>query len=243
VTYRRLALLLAIICAGCKEPGRQATAPAAGPQVRATVVNVRTTTHPGNRTRHHAIVIAGNLARDTSERDTWRLYDTKAGRVTFVDDVAKTIRTEPMEALIGRRRSANANELPAHYPRPLVSRTEKRRRLQGVSAAQLVITAGDYRRELWLAEHPSIPSALFAMMHAAETSSTPLAPMMRSVDEELFKARGFPLDDIATVAYGDQKLVVERMVVGIRQRDVPQSLVTVPEKYVDLTPAPAAKKK
>ena len=233
---RRLGILLIAVCLSCKPAAKEPAKPAAaGPQVRATVVTIRTTID--KKSHDHTIVIAGDRARSTSEQDTWRLFDTKAKTVTFVDDVGRTVKTEPLAQIVARRNAANAAALPAHYPHAKLTRTTDRKTLQGVSAEKLTIASGGYARELWIGEHPSIPRDLFVMMVASETPSSPLAPMMKDVDRELASVRGFPLLDRTTVPVGKGELVVERAVVGISQREVPESMLTVPRGYRDGTTA------
>jgi hypothetical protein len=245
--FRRLAILVVAVCISCKEaPPRQQAGPAsAEPQVTATVVTIRTSVNPAKKTHTHTLVVIGDRARSTGELDTWRLFDTKADTITVVDDVAKTYRVEKLQDEVKQRRTALAATLPPHYPRLHVRRTGTKKPLQGVNAEQSVIEGKGYRRELWLAEHPSIPRGLFAMMHASERPSSPLAPMMRAVDEALLSALGFPLVDRAEVTYGNQKMVVERTVLSIEKKPVAETALTVPRDYKDLTPkpAPAAKKK
>jgi len=204
--------------------------------VAATVLTIRTITEPGHKTLTHTVVVAGDRARSTGEHDVWRLYDLKAKTVTFVDDVAATVRTEPLAAILKSRRSTLAAELPSHYPRAKLERTGKKQPLQGVTAEQSIITTGAYRRELWFGEHPAIPKDLFTMMHASEPPASPLAPMLRTVDEALLATRGFPLLDHAELPYGNKKMVVEHTVVSIARQNVAQSLVTPPKSYKDLTP-------
>ncbi|MBV8516788.1 MAG: hypothetical protein JO197_05220 [Acidobacteria bacterium] len=212
----------------CKPaPPQPATPAASGPQIRATVVTIRTTTLPENKSITHTLVIAGDHARATNEHDTWRLYDTKANTVTYVDDIAKTIRTETLAQIVKRRHGALANALPEHYPRATLTHGTKRT-LQGVTAEQSIITAATFRHELWLGEHPAIPRGLFALMHASEPLSSPLAPMMRDVEEPLLATRAFPLAEHIEMTFGNSKIAVDREVVSIAQQNVPASLVTVP---------------
>lgn len=230
----RNALLLTLIavCISCKPaPKPTAKKPAAGPQVRATVVTLRSTIE--KTSVDHQLVIAGSKVRFTGENDLWRLYDTKAGTVTFVDDVAKTYRTETLEAVTARRRTTNAAALGPQFPRARIERTSKTNVLHGATAHQTVIASGSYRRELWMAEHPAIPRGLFAMIHASDTTTSPLAPMMSAVDEAMSKERGFPLSDVSTL---NGQPVAERNVTAIAQRDVPEALVTVPKDYKDVSP-------
>lgn len=236
---RRLLLLLALICITCKPAARQPEAPAAGPagpQVRATVVTIRTNLEPAKRTFTHTLIIADGRARSTSERDSWRLYDLKAKRVTYVDDAMKTQRSESFEEIVRKRRTATAAVLPPHYPPARLHATGQTRAVQGVQAKQSVIELGAYRRELWLAEHPSIPAELFAMMQLSDPPSSPLAPMMHSVEEALAKVRGFPFVDHSELPYGKNKHIVDRQVIGVAQKDVPQTMLTVPKEYKDVTP-------
>jgi hypothetical protein len=200
---------------------------------------------PGDKTSTSALVIAGDKARFTNEQDIWRLFDTKARTVTFVDDVARTVRTEPLEALQTRRRTAPAAELPVVYPRARVTRNGTKKAMHGVNAELTIVEVGGYRRELWLADHPSIPGDLYALIQASEAPSSPLAPMMRQADEELLKTKGFPLADHGEIAYGTAKSIVDRQVLSIVQRDVPEATISVPQGYKDVTPptAPAVRRR
>jgi hypothetical protein len=240
VITRRLFILGIAVCISCKQqapqqPGR----PAAGPQVQATVVTIRTTVEPAKKTYTHSLIIAGDRARHTGELDVWRLYDTRADTITYVDDMKKTVRVEKLQDVQRRRRAALATALPPHYPRLRLQATNTKKPLHGATATQNVIELNGYRRELWLAEHPAIPEGLFGMMQASERPSSPLAPMTRAADEALMTARGFPLVDRSEITYGNQKMVVERSVVSIQKQNVPQAAVALPQGYEDVTPKPA----
>jgi len=237
VNYRRIAIAIALILTACKEappPGSRT----AGPQVRATVVTIRTTLEPEKTITHHAIVIAGDRVRLTNEYDGWRLFNVKESTVTFVDDVERTARTQPYATLAKERVRALARELPSHYPEVSFEPTSESRVIHGVSAVRHDLEVGAWRRELWLAQHPSIPKGLFAMMTASERATTPLAPMMRPAIESAMEADGFPFIDRSEVTFGDQKIVVLREVVKIEEKNVPEALVTLPRGYKDLTVTP-----
>jgi hypothetical protein len=235
--HGRIFIFFLAICVACKPtPTQPATSTQpAGPLVRATIVTIRTTMQPEARVQTRALLIAGNLARDTGERDTWRLFDTQANTVTFIDDIERTVRTESLKSLLTQRRTVTAAALPAHYPRVRVERPGTKRLLLGVNAESLVIESGAYQRELWFGEHAGIPRELFSMMHASEPPTKPLAPMMRAADEALLAARGFPLADHAEVPLANEKVIVDRVVAGITTRDVPQNLFAIPKGYRDLT--------
>ena len=227
---KRRALLVLLICICCK-PAPKPARTAAGPVVRATVVTIRTTVLPEKRTYDTSLVIFRDRVRNTGDRDAWRLYDTKAKSVTFVDDVQKTARTEPLASIVKRRQETMSGDLPAHFPRVRFTRSGEKKTIQGATAERAVIEAGAYKRELWLAEHRSIPRDLFAMMTATETPSTPLAPMTRDIDAALLATHAFPLVDHAEVEYGKTKMVIDRAVISIAQRDVPESLIVIPKDY------------
>jgi hypothetical protein len=240
VIRRLTTLLLIAICVACKPSAPETatkTATAAGPTVRATVVTIRTTTKPEQRTDTQTLVIAGERARDTGELDTWRLYDTKSNTVTFVDDIAKTIRTQPMQLLVTQRRVMTRGALPPHYPRARLVRPGTKKPMHGVPAELFAIESGAYKRELWMADHPAIPSGLFAMMRASQMPTAPLAPMMLAVDEALIAMRGFPLAEHTEVPVAKDQLIIDRTVVSIAGKDVPQTLLAVPKDYRYLTPA------
>lgn len=240
MSYRFLApLLLLIAFAACRPAPDGPPTPQRGPQIRATVVTVRTASEPDSRSHEYAIIIAGDRARSTGDHDVWRLFDTKAQTVTFVDDIGRTVRTESMETILKRRRTTTAGPLPPHYPTPRIARSGETREIHGVPAEQTVIASGSYRRDLWFGEHPAIPRGLFGMMYASDPPTSPLAPMMRAVDEALIGLPGFPLLDRTEVPYGPSKLVVDRTVTAIAQRDISEALFTVPADYLDLTPKPA----
>lgn len=235
---RRLVILAVAVCISCKQqaPSKPGAPASAVPQVQATVVTIRTTVEPAKKTYTHSLIITGDRARHTGELDAWRFYDTKADTITYVDDVKKTIRVEPLQDAQRRRRTALAATLPPHYPRLRLAATATKKPLHGTTATRNVIEGNGYRRELWLAEHPAIPDGLFGMMQASERTTSPLAPMMRAVDEALMATRGFPLVDRSEITYGDQKMVVERAVVSIQKRNVPAAAVALPKGYEDLTP-------
>lgn len=185
------------------------------------VVTIRTTIEPDKKTYTHSIVIANGVARSTSELDQWRLFDTKSKSVTFVDDIAKTTRTESFESLLKSHRAKLAESIPSHYPRARVTR----------DATGLVIEVGNYRRELKLTEHRAIPGELFAMMIASDSASSPLAPMMRAADDALTRTRAFPMLDHSEMPYGDKKRVVDHAVISVAQRNVPASMLRAPDGY------------
>jgi D-serine deaminase-like pyridoxal phosphate-dependent protein len=184
------------------------------PQVRATVITIETKIQPDNKTFTHAIVIAGEKARSLDELDHWRLFDLKAERVTFVDEIGKSIRSESLQSLEEERGKTTSE------PHVAIQATHETKVLQGVNAVLWTIRAGGYTRDLWLGEHPAIPPQLFSMMVASDEPPTPL-----------ITARGFPLAEHAELPYLNKKLVVDKTVTKIESKNVPASLFEISRAY------------
>lgn len=85
-----------------------------------------------------------------------------------------------------------------------------------------------------MARPGSVPKGLFALLHASQPPSTPLAPMMRAVDDAILKLDGFPLADHTRVPIGKSTVTIDRVVVRIETKNVPARLLEVPGGYRDL---------
>lgn len=233
-------LLLLIACN--KPPAQGPLRKTNEPTIRATVVTIQTTIQPANKTYTHTLVIANDRARSGDEVDQWRLFDFAKKRVTFVDDIARTVRIESFADVIAARRVGIARPVPDGLPHAQFAVTGAQKTLQGVATKQSVIRLGAYQRELWIGSHPLIPRGLFAMLKASEPVSSPLAGVMRAADEALMDVEGFPLADHAELPYDNKKLVVDNTVVKIEQRDVPASWLNVRADYKETKAAAAAAK-
>jgi hypothetical protein len=237
--------LITVFAVACNKSPAQAPAVATKNQatIRATVVTIQTTIQPANKTFTHTIVIANNRARSTDEVDQWRLFDFAMKQVTYVDDIAHTIRVQSFADAVASRSAAIARPLPDGMPRAQFVVTDAQKTLQGIPAKQSVIRLGGYKRELWIGSHPLIPRGLFAMLQASEPASSPLAGITRAADEALMEVQGFPLADHSELTYENKRLVVDNTVVKIEQRDVPATLLAVSSKYAQLEPASISPKK
>lgn len=191
------------------------------PQVRATVVTIETTIQPANKRFAHSLTIANNRARSGDELDEWRLFDLKANTVTYISSVTKTIRTQPIATLAKQRQTADAGQIPSYIPRAQVT----------TSGDKITIRSGAYTRTLTIAQNASIPPQLFSMMVASDPVTSPFAPMTKSVDDALLNLRGFPMSDHSEVALDGKKLVVDRNVVKVEQKNVDASWLEVPSGY------------
>jgi len=167
----------------------------------------------------HSITIANDRARSGDELDAWRLIDLKANTVTYVNEIAHTIRTENVADLTKKHRAALDAALPGYIPRAQVTS----------SNGTVSIRAGAYTRTMKFAQDPRIPPQLYSIMVASDPSYSPYAPMMKSVDEALINVRGFPMSDHAELALDDSKMVVDRNVVKVEQKNVDKSWLEVPK--------------
>ena len=237
----RGATAAALLLVACQQTPVSPVRPAARrvPTVRATVITVQTTLQPANRTTAHTIYIADGKARSTDDAEVWRLYDTRAGTVTFVNDLERTWRTEPMTTLMARRRTALRRPVDRELPRAQFEATGAQRDILGSRATQSLIRLGGYQREIWFAQHPLIPDGLHAMMHVSSEASTRLAAIVSEADEGLMNARGFPFVDRAELPYAKSKMTVDRVVTAIQQKDVSSALFQIPAAYEEIK-APAA---
>jgi hypothetical protein len=227
---------VSLVCAACKPAPAPSTQNVA--KIRATVVTIETKLQPQNKTLTHTLIIAKGLARSSDDVDAWRLFDLRKKSVTFVDDIANTAQDVPLAELIAARQKDLAQPLPPGLPHAEFLATGATRVLLGVPASEHLLRMGGYQRHLWIAKHPALPNELFAMMQASTPRTSPLAGIARAADEALMNVDGFPLLDHAELAFGNKKLVVERSVVKIEQKDVPASWLET--KAPAASPRPAS---
>jgi hypothetical protein len=239
MVYSCLISFLVLPLASCQKTPASAVKAITQDQVRATVVTIRTTLQPSNRTTKHTIVIGRDRARSTDEAGTWRLYEFGQNRVTFVDDIEKTFRVQPLAPIVESRRRRLLSAPPGDLPPSTAHATGATRPILGIPASQIVVRQGGYQRELWFARHPQIPEQLFAMMHVSDVTFVPRRAVQQA-DAFLTAARGFPLVDHAEVPYGTAKMVVDRVVESVQQRDVNADLLRVPKDYRDAASVPRA---
>ena len=185
----------------------------------ATVLTIETTLQPSKKKVVHSLTIANNRARSGDELDAWRLIDLKANTVTYVDEIARTVRTENVADLIKKHRAALDAALPNYIPRAQIT----------AANGSVVIKAGAYTRTMKFGQDPHIPPQLYAIMVASDPSYSPYTPMMQDVDEALMNVRGFPMSDHAELALDDSKMVVDRNVVKVEQKNIDANWLEIPK--------------
>lgn len=236
------AAVVCLLLAACQRPALPPHPSDQTPKTRATVITMRTTLQPGNQTIAQTIAIAEGKARVSTDSDTWRLLDFTQKRVTFVDTIAKSSRTEPFASLVARRQKALAASPRDGAPRVQAGPTGARRTIAGVPSSEWILREGAYERHVWIGRHPSIPDDLFAMLQSsgAPPSSSPAGPARAAV-EGLLRIPGFPMADHAELPYGKSRMMVDTVVLSVEQHDVPQSWFNVPpaERSATATATPS----
>jgi hypothetical protein len=230
----RLACLLGLALA-CRPQPSKPTAATPIPQMRATVVTIRTTTAPANKRFTHAVVIADGKARIGNEVDRWRLFDFKNKRVVFVDELSKSYHTATFDTLLQSRRKAIEAPASDGLARATIEKTANVRQIAGVNGTQYLIRMGRYERQLWMGDHPAIPASLFAMMNASQPESTPIGAVAREPMKAILELTGYPLVDHSELPYDGRTIAIERTVVKVEEKDVPAGWLDVPKGFKDAT--------
>lgn len=220
-----------LVANGCERRPAQQRQLGAGRQIRATVLTIRTTIRPQNKTFVYWLAIADDRARLGSEVDQWRLFDFQKQTVAFVDDLTRTYRTVAMSSLVAAYRSSARTALPDGIPLAEYVATGNQRTICGINATLSIVRMGGYERELWMADAEDIPPELFSLMLASQPSDSLLRGAMRDVAAALLQIRGFPLADRARLTYGNTQMSVDREVVRIEAKDVPASWLSIDKDY------------
>ncbi|HVR44116.1 MAG TPA: hypothetical protein VMS56_11815 [Thermoanaerobaculia bacterium] len=230
--------LLAVACEAERSVARRPPgAPARrAPQVEATVLTIRESSHPPTRAVLHRILVHGSRVRSTEELDRWRLFDLEAQTVTWVDQIAGTHRTLALDDLVRARRRQLRAPIPSDLPPISVRKTEETMEIAGYPAEQWVMELGGYRRVVWTSLEPIVAPHFLRMWVASSPISEPWAGVMRESEEALFEIEGFPLWDRSELAWEGGGMVSERRLILVEKRRVPRSFFEIPEDYEDTTP-------
>ncbi len=222
-------LLTAALLAGCRQAPKERDPDAVVPKIRATLVTIRTTTQPSNKVFNHVLIIANGKARSGDEVDVWHLYEPQQGRVITIDEIGKTHRVHTVAALTAARRKSEEAGSTQTLLQARIADAGQSRVHFGIQVRQWLITAGDYRRELWIGTHPQIPARLYATIYGTRLSESNTAGINSLVDRQLTALDGFPMIDRAEMPIGTSTMIVERTVTKIEQKDVPRSWLEVPK--------------
>jgi hypothetical protein len=231
-----LALLAASGCRKAPPPEGELRAGAVA-TVPGKVLVVRTTV-PGERAITHLIGVSDGKVRLGYESDRWRLIDVPNRTVTFVDDIARTFRTVPLQTLVQQRRALLSAPLPAGIPRARIERLTDTRTFGGYTASGYVVTSGAYRREMWLSHRTIIAPEFLTLYIASMPLAEDYAGVMSTPLFELTRLQGFPVHERSEMTVRDRQMIIERTLVRVEERDVPAPWFEIPPDYRDLEPPP-----
>jgi hypothetical protein len=236
----QLVFLCAVLgCARAEAPPAARTPAPRGATVAATVLTIRESSHPPTRAFLHRVVVAGSKVRLGDEKDQWRLFDLERRTVTWVDDVARTYREVPLDALVRSRERQLREAIPSSGLRAVSVRdTGETRVVAGITARRLTMELGGYRREVWLSTEPLAGKVFLRMLTASEPISEPWAGVIREVQRTLMRSEGFPVIDVSHLTWDGGELLFQRRLVKVEKLQVPLQWVTIPAGYTDAN-APA----
>ena len=234
-------LFVWLMVAGCQRQPETVvpSPPAARPAslfVPAKVLTIRTDI-PGERAFVHLVIFANGKVRIGNEMNQWRLFDFQNDTITFVNETERSFRTETLQASMRKKRIALAQPV-SFMPRARYQPTGQQKVFEGIPAHQHLILLGDYKREMWISDRVLIEREFFAMQLATEPVSGPYAGVMRDVFDRMVTLQGFPVYDRSEMPYDGKRLVIEKRLTRVEQKNVPLSWITVPSTFRDLD-APA----
>lgn len=221
-------ILLLIVVAGCRQEA--APAPATVETVPGTIVTVRTTTDDG-RTLQHQILAADGVSRSMHELDRWLLLDFTRDQVIVVDQVAGSWTSSTLAELRDRKESLARGSVPASFPDAEVRRSGRSQRIAGLMADEYVITAGGFRRELWLSREPILDPDYLRLRLGAEQPGGSFPAALARLQLQLMDLDGFPLLDVVTLDVGEENWGSRREVVSIQQAPVATSRLRIPDGF------------
>lgn len=207
-----------------------------GRRVQARVLSIRTNLRGKPQGFRHLIVYANNRVRIGNEVDPWRLFDLTARTVTFVDDSARTYRTDSLSSVVRKHRQLLSTPLPGLIKPADVEILSQPESWNNIPIRRYRIRSGGYRRELWMSVTPIIPEPFWILYLATEPVEGPYAGILQKAHGLLLQTTGFPVVDRSDMEYDGRAFTVEKVLENVNDRAVPASWLEVPAGYKNLTP-------
>lgn len=198
-TLRRLAAfsMIVLLLAACG--GKEKTAEAPQPEmpsdaVQALMLVYETVIGPENRSVRFQVASDGTFVRLGNETENWRLFDTKARTITFVDQTAGTATEVTFDGALAERTALLATA-PAEGT-PTASIVEGPGEPErGKATHRIHITVGSFTREILLSKDPLLPGEFFAMKAVTEPLDPRYASIMKDVLPALVRQNGTLLSE------------------------------------------------
>jgi hypothetical protein len=219
-----LVLLLALALA-CREPAPPKPPPP--PAVAATVLVYETVVAHEHRSFRWQVVTDGVRVRFGDEAERWRLIDTKARTIAFVDQSRRTNRIVSYDLALAARETLLAAPLPQGAPLAKVSE-EPAGLVDGRDALRVSVEAGGYKRTMLFSTAPILPATASAMKWATDPIDTEYAGVIRDLMPAIVSKQGTLLADRNEITYAGGVMAVETHLVSVTTSRLPKSLFELP---------------
>ncbi|MGK2856753.1 MAG: hypothetical protein ACSLFQ_06045 [Thermoanaerobaculia bacterium] len=223
------------LLASCREPASPSSPPP--PSVAATVLVYETVVIPEDRSFRWQVLTDGTHVRFGDEAENWRLFDTHAGTITFVDEARRSWRSVKFDDALAARKRLLETPLPEGAPRARVSEAPLGV-IDGRDAVAITVEAGGYRRALVLSTGALLPAGSLAMKAVTDPLEPESAGMLRDLLPRLLAKEGTTLSDRNEVTYEGGAMVVETRLVSVKANTLPKSLFEVPAGFRPEDPKP-----
>ncbi len=189
-----------------------------------------TVVSPENRSFRWQVLTDGTRVRFGDEAESWRLFDTHAKTIAFVDETRRTWRSVTFDEALGERRRLLDTPLPEGAPRARVTE-EALGPVEGRDAVGVSVEAGGYRRTLVLSKEAILPAGSAAMKLATDPLEPEYAGMLRDLLPVLLTKEGTTLSDRNEITWDGGAMRVETRLISVRANTLPKSLFEVPAGY------------
>lgn len=223
-----------LFLSGCPQRKPAQKESRAVPMVDATVYTFAVTSDREPQPRLTSVVVSGSKVRLPDELDVWRIIDVEADRVTTVDAVGGTFRSDTTQELVARLRQQARAPVPPETPPLSLIRTNERATINGIAASAWEIAMGDFRRELFLSDQHLVHRRLFPLWIGSDELGGLLTGRSAPLQLQLMALHGFPVLDRITMPLGARKLRIERRLHKVEKKKVPASLFEIPGNFRDL---------
>jgi hypothetical protein len=221
------ALVLALALA-CRE--QEPPPPPPPPSVAATVLVYETVVGHENRSFRWQVLTDGERVRFGDDADRWRLFDSRAKTITFVDQIRRTTRNVSFDEALAARTKLLAAPLPEGAPRARV--------IDGRDALRVSVEAGGYRRTMHFSAAPILPASTSTMKWATDPIEAEYAGVIRDLMPAIVSKQGTLLSDRNEITYDGGAMSIETRLVSVTRSRLPKSLFVVPVGFRPGGPEP-----
>lgn len=242
-----LALSITILVAAC---GGDEAPVATTPQpprdsVEALMLTYETVIAPEGKSARFQVASDGTFVRLGNETERWRLFDTKNRTIVYVDQTEGVATEVSWDEALAERTELLGQLVPEGAPSATVvegpgepDKSQPTRRV--------MITVGNFTRELIVSENTLLPSEFFAMKLVTDPVDPRYASIMKDVMPTLLRQKGTLLSEVNTLKISDEEsITVTTRLVSVTTIQLSRKALAVPEnvtltKKVNTPQEPAA---